>query len=59
VSPVEDQEPVQALGAGGADETLGDGVGPRRPDRRANDREALAAKDIVEAADEPAISVTD
>ena len=29
VSAVEDEEPVEALGAGGADETLGDGVGLR------------------------------
>jgi len=50
VSSAEDQNPVEALGAGGANEALGDGVRLRRSHRRANDLEPFAAEDVVEAA---------
>jgi hypothetical protein len=48
VSVVEDEEPVEAFGADGADEALGDGVRPRRPDWRAQDADSLAAEELVE-----------
>ena len=50
VASVEDQEPVEALGADGADEALGEGVRLRRPDRRLDDPDAFAGEDGVEVA---------
>ena len=51
VAPSEDEYPVEALSPGGAHEPLGDGVGPRRPDRGLDDPDALcgeeASKDPV------------
>jgi hypothetical protein len=57
VSSAEDQNPVEAFGASGANEALGDGVGLRRSHRRADDLEPFAAKDRVEAACELAVSI--
>jgi hypothetical protein len=57
VSSAEDQTPVEALGAGGANEALGDGVRLRRSHRRANDLEPFAAEHVVEAARELAVSI--
>jgi hypothetical protein len=54
---VEDRHPVQALPANGADETFGEGMGPWRPDRRADDPDALGSKDLVEAGRELGVSV--
>jgi hypothetical protein len=47
VSAVEDEQPVEALGADGADEALGDGVGLRCADWRAQNPDSLAAEDLV------------
>jgi hypothetical protein len=59
VSAVEDEEPVEALGADGADEALGDGVGLRCADWCAQDPDALAAEDLVERAGVLAVAVAD
>jgi hypothetical protein len=59
VSAVDDEEPVETLGACGADEALGDRVRLRRLDRRQDDLEAFAAEDGVEVADELAVTIAD
>jgi hypothetical protein len=59
VPSAEDEEPVEAFGAGGADEALGDGVRLWRANRSSNDLEALAAEDGVEAAAEFGVAVMD
>jgi hypothetical protein len=59
VMAVEDQEPVEAFSAGGADEALGDRVRLRRAHRGADDLDALACKDGVEVARELAVAVAD
>jgi hypothetical protein len=59
VPPVEDQEPVEAFGAGGADEALGDRVRPRCSDRCADDLQAFASEDGVEVAGELAVTIAD
>ena len=41
MAAVEDQQPVEALGADGSDEALGDGVCLRRPHRRLDDPDAF------------------
>jgi hypothetical protein len=48
----EDQHPVKTLRSRGADEALGVCVRLRRPIRRQDWSDALAAKDLVEASDE-------
>ena len=55
----EDQQPVETLGAEGTHEPLRVGVGLWRPDRRLDDRDALAAKDLVEGGAELAVAVVD
>lgn len=59
VAPVHDQEPVETLGPGRADEALGDRVRPRRPHRRLDDLDAFAGKDGVEVSRELAVAVAD
>ena len=59
VAPVHDQQPVQALGADGADEALGDRVRLRRSHRRLDDLDAFACEDSVEVAGELAVAVAD
>src|ERR1019366_6437150 len=54
---VEDQHPVEALPADGADETLGDGASPRSSDRRADNPYPVRAEHLVEAGRELPISV--
>ena len=56
---IHDQEPVEALGASGADEALGDRVGLRRSHWRLDDLDALAGEDSVEVASELAVAVAD
>ena len=59
VTPAEDQHAIEALPADSADEALGEGVGTRRPDRRADDPNALGAEDLVEAGRELGVPVAD
>src|SRR6266571_6591850 len=54
-----DQEPVEALGAGGADEALGERVRLRRSHRRLDDLDSFAGEDGVEVAAELAVPVVD
>jgi hypothetical protein len=46
VAAADDQQPVETLGADGADEALGVGVRLRCPDRCADDLDPLAAEDL-------------
>jgi len=55
----EDQHPVEALTADGADEALGEGVGSGSSDRGADDVDTFRLEDIVEAGDELGVTVTD
>jgi hypothetical protein len=59
MAPVHDQKPVEALGAGGADEALGERVRFRRSHRRLDDLDAFASEDGVEVAGELAVAVAD
>jgi hypothetical protein len=59
VTAVEEQQPVQTLGAYGPDEALRDRVCFRRSHRRPHDPDALAAEDFVEGAAVLAIAVAD
>jgi hypothetical protein len=59
MAPVHDQQPVEALGADGADEALRNGVRSRCADRCADDLDALACEDRVEVACEFAVAVAD
>jgi diguanylate cyclase (GGDEF)-like protein len=57
VAAVEDQQPVQPLGARGASEALRDRVRRWCSHRRPDDADAFAAEDLVEGAAVPAIAV--
>jgi len=57
VAPVEDEDPVEALGAGGADEALGECIRFGRPDRCPDDLDAFAAEDGVEVTRELAVAI--
>ena len=57
LAPVEDQHPVEAFASDRADEPLGEGVRPRRSDRRAGDPDILEPEHLVEAGREPGVSV--
>src|SRR5439155_17301798 len=59
VAAVDDQEPVEALSASGADKAFGDRVGLRRAYRCLDDLDALACEDGVELAAELAVAVAD
>ena len=59
VAPVQDQQPIEALGTDGADEPLGDCVRLRRPHRRLHDPDAFAAEDLVEGAGVLAVAIAD
>ena len=59
MTPVHDQEPVEAFGAGGVDEALGDRVRLGRSYRRLDDLDAFTCEDGVEVAGELAVAVTD
>lgn len=56
---VHDQQPVEALGASGADKALRDRVRLGRAHRCADDLDALACEDGVEVAQELAVAVAD
>jgi hypothetical protein len=53
----EDQYAVEAFSANGADEALGDAVGPRCLHRSADDPNAFGTEDLVEASRELGVSV--
>jgi hypothetical protein len=59
VVAVDDQKPVEALGAGGADEALGERVCLRRSHWRLDDLDSFAGEDGVEVAGELAVAVAD
>jgi hypothetical protein len=59
MSATDDQEMVEAIGAHGAHPALGIGVRVRRPYRRLDHADALAAEDLVEAAAELRVAVMD
>jgi len=59
MTATKDQHPVQALTTYRADEALGEGVGPWRTLRGADDPDALRAEDLVETRSEFGISVPD
>src|SRR6266516_2825247 len=52
VAAIQDQQPVETLGADGADEPLGVGVCLWCADRRVDHLDALAAEDLVEGGGE-------
>jgi len=57
LSPADDQDPVEAVAADGADPALGERVRLRRPERCADDLDAFAPEDLVEDTAELAVSV--
>ena len=59
VAAVEDQQPVEAVAADGADEALGDGVCLRCPHGRLDDPDAAGAEHLVERAAVLAVAVAD
>jgi hypothetical protein len=59
VAAVDDQDPVQALAAEGAEPTLGVGVRVWGSDGRADDLHVLAAKDLIESVTEFAVAVVE
>ena len=59
VAAVEDQQPVEALGAHGSDEALSDRVCFGRADRCPDDLDAFAAEDGVEVSRELAVAIAD
>jgi hypothetical protein len=59
VAAVENQQPVEALRADGADEAFGDRVGLRSTHRCLHDPDASAAEDLVEGAAVLAVPVAD
>jgi hypothetical protein len=59
MSAADDQQPVETLGADGADEALGLGVCSWRTDRRLDDIDAFAAEDLVKRGTELAVPVMD
>jgi hypothetical protein len=59
VTPVQDQDPVEALAAERPDPPLGVGVCVRRPNRCADDPDALATEHRVEVTTELAITIVE
>jgi hypothetical protein len=59
VTPVQDQDPVEALAAERPDPPLGVGVRVRRPNRCADDPDALATEHRVEVTTELAITIVE
>jgi hypothetical protein len=59
VAAVEDQQPIQAFGANGSDEALGDGVCLRRPHGRLDDPGPGAGEHLVEGAAVLAVAIAD
>ena len=59
LSPADDQDPVEAVAADGADPALGECVRLRRPERCADDLDAVASEDLVEGVAELAVAIVD
>src|SRR3974390_192870 len=59
VTLTEDEHAIKALPPDGSDETLGERIGTRSPDRRADDPDALGTEDLVEAGRELGIPIPD
>lgn len=59
VTAVDNQQPVEALGADGSDEAFGDRVRLGGPDRCLHDPDVFAAEDPIERAGGPAIAVAE
>ena len=59
VAAAEDQQPVETLGADGADEALGIGIRLRCADRRVDHLDRFVAEDVVEGGAELAVAVVD
>jgi hypothetical protein len=59
VAAAEDEDPVEAVGAGGVDPALGEGVCIWRLDRRADHFDALGAEDLVERVAELGVAIVD
>jgi hypothetical protein len=59
VAPVEDEEPVETFGAGGADEALGDRIRFGRPDRCPDNLDPFTPEDGVEVTREFAVAIAD
>jgi hypothetical protein len=59
VSPADDQDPVEAFAADGADPALGERVRLRGAKRRADDLDALASENLVEDFAELAVAIVD
>ena len=57
LSPADDQDPVEAVAADGADPALGERICLRRPKWCADDLDAVASEDLVEDTAELAVSV--
>src|SRR4029453_13023635 len=57
VAAVDDQDPVEAFAAEGADPTLGVRIRIRSSDGRPDDPHALAAEDLVEGAAELTVAI--
>jgi hypothetical protein len=58
MAAAEDEEPVQALPADGADKPLRDRVGARRPDGRLEDPDPFSAEDGVEGGGELRVAIS-
>ena len=56
MSLVDDQDGVEEFAADGADESFGDGVGPRRPHRRPDDLDVDGSEDGIEGDGELLVS---
>ena len=59
VAAVENQQPVEALRADGADEAFGDRIRLRRSHRRLRNPDTFAAEDLVEGTAVPTVTVAE
>jgi hypothetical protein len=59
LSPADDQDPVEAVPADGADPAFGERVRLRGPERCADDLDAFASEGLVEDAAELAVAIVD
>jgi hypothetical protein len=58
MSALEDEDPVQALSPDHLDKPFGEGVGPRCPDRSAQNPDILRSEHLVECPGELGVPVT-